>query len=476
MKKIITVAYLMLIISVLFAFGASAAIVAGDACGENLAWSFDDDGTFTITGSGPMMDYDYNIPWKAYKRQIKNLIIADGVTSIGNRAFSGCTGLKTIVIPKSVKSIGDEAFRGCSGLASVELNDGLKIIGTSAFSHCTAISSVKLPASVIKMGDSVFLGCTTLKSITMQYGLTNIGDSAFWGCTALNSVDIPDSVKSIGDEAFRGCSGLVSVTIPGSVINIGEQAFKYCNALSYVMMHDGVNNIGDEAFSSCESLVSADIPKSVNNIGNGAFKGCVGLASVVIPDNISKIGDDTFWWCTGLVSVYIPAKVTNISKSAFGACTSLKEVSGAKGSFAEAFAKENGYTFIQVGEALFDTLIILTINDKKAIVNGDVVTNDVEPILENSRTMLPARFVAETLGASVSWNDKKQMVSIKDSSTTIEIVIGENNALVNGKTKKLDAPAFLRNSRTYTPVRFICESLGAKVEWVEETQRVIITK
>ena len=90
--------------------------------------------------------------------------------------------------------------------------------------------------------------------------------------------------------------------------------------------------------------------------------------------------------------------------------------------------------------------------------------------------MLPARFVAENLGATVSWNDAEQKVVIKNDTATVEIVIGSNTAYVNGEAKTLDAPAFLRNSRTYTPVRFICESLGAEVQWKEATQQVIITK
>ena len=116
------------------------------------------------------------------------------------------------------------------------------------------------------------------------------------------------------------------------------------------------------------------------------------------------------------------------------------------------------------------------INESKAVVTGTFITNDVAPILENGRTMLPARFVAENLGATVSWNDEKQMVTIKNNTTTIEIVIGSSTAYVNGNPQTLDSPAFLREFRTYTPVRFICESLGADVKWIEETQQVVITK
>lgn len=120
--------------------------------------------------------------------------------------------------------------------------------------------------------------------------------------------------------------------------------------------------------------------------------------------------------------------------------------------------------------------IILTIGSTKATVFGQTAYNDVAPVLENARTMLPARFVAENLGASVSWVDETQTVIIEKDSIYIEIIIGSSYAYVNGEPVYLDSPAFLRNSRTYTPVRFICESLGAKVDWDDAKQQVIITK
>ena len=120
--------------------------------------------------------------------------------------------------------------------------------------------------------------------------------------------------------------------------------------------------------------------------------------------------------------------------------------------------------------------IILTIGKKDATVFGDSKLNDVAPILRNSRTMLPARFVAESLGADVFWVDAEQKVIIKKDDIEILIYIGSTKAYVNGKEEFLDSPAFLENERTYTPLRFVAEKLGAKVYWEEETQNVIIEK
>ena len=126
--------------------------------------------------------------------------------------------------------------------------------------------------------------------------------------------------------------------------------------------------------------------------------------------------------------------------------------------------------------------IILTIGKKDASVFGKIKTNDVAPRIVNDRTMLPVRFVAESLGAVVEWNGDKQLVTINgknlktNEDVTILITIGAEYAVVNGENVKLDSPAFIENDRTYTPIRSISEHLGASVEWLENEHKVIITK
>ena len=120
--------------------------------------------------------------------------------------------------------------------------------------------------------------------------------------------------------------------------------------------------------------------------------------------------------------------------------------------------------------------IILTIGEKAALVFGETKYNDVAPVIKNDRTMLPARFVAENLGAKVEWDEEKRLVTITGKDVTILITIGSDTATVNGRKVKLDSPAFIENNRTYTPIRFISEELGATVEWIESEQKVVITK
>ncbi len=119
---------------------------------------------------------------------------------------------------------------------------------------------------------------------------------------------------------------------------------------------------------------------------------------------------------------------------------------------------------------------VLTIDEKDADVFGEKASNDVAPKIVKDRTMLPARFVAEKLGATVEWNGEKQEVTVKSDDVTIVITIGAKTALVNDKEVKLDSPAFIENDRTYTPIRFISESLGATVNWNGATEQVVITK
>ncbi len=123
-----------------------------------------------------------------------------------------------------------------------------------------------------------------------------------------------------------------------------------------------------------------------------------------------------------------------------------------------------------------EEVMILTIDEHNAHVFGEEKANDVAPVIRNDRTMLPARFVAENLGAEVAWDEEARKVTITKGDIVIEITIDAETAIVNGEEVKLDSPAFIENDRTYTPIRFIAEALGAKVFWNGETQKVTIVK
>jgi len=127
-------------------------------------------------------------------------------------------------------------------------------------------------------------------------------------------------------------------------------------------------------------------------------------------------------------------------------------------------------------EGVSADIFALVIEEKTASVFGEIKENDVEPIIRNDRTMLPARFVAENLGAEVEWDGEARVVTVKSEDVEIKLTIDSAIATVNGVEETLDSPAFIENDRTYTPVRFIAEKLGATVDWDADLKMVKIAK
>ena len=322
----------LMIASLLPATALAADIVDSGTCGAEVTWTLDSDGVLTISGTGAMKEYDpYKAPWYGSSSRVKSAVIAEGVTSIGGKAFLDCTSLTSVTIPDSVTSIGSGAFSYCKSLTSVTIPDSVTSIGSSAFSYCKSLTSVTIPNSVTSIGGAAFNGCSSLTSVTIPDSVTSIGEWAFFGCSSLTSVTIPDSVTSIGEYAFYNCSSLTSVTIPNSVTSIGEYAFYNCSSLTSVAIPDSVTSIGEYAFYNCRSLTSVTIPDSVTSIGDDAFSNCKSLTSVTIPDSVTSIGDFAFSYCESLTSVTIPDSVTSIGDAAFASCTSLTGIWVAEG-------------------------------------------------------------------------------------------------------------------------------------------------
>jgi len=269
---------------------------------------------------------------------LTSVIIPNSVTNIGNSAFLDCSGLTSVhitdiaawcrisfynaysnplsyahhlfidgkeitdlVIPNSVTSIGDFAFYGCSGLTSVIIPNSVTSIGNYAFSRCSGLTSVTIPNSV-----------------------TSIGEYAFEYCSGLTSITIPNSVTSIGRSAFANCSGLTSVTIPNSVTSIGRSAFANCSGLTQVTLNS--NDIVSKSYSSSSTIGSIFgsqvkeyiLGDDVTSIGSYAFRGCSGLTSIEIPNSVTSIGDYAFQRCSGLTEVYCNAEnIPTTSRNAF---------------------------------------------------------------------------------------------------------------------------------------------------------------
>lgn len=329
----------------------NAAEATSGTCGKNLTWTLDADGTLTISGTGAMYNYNQNnrVPWPS---TIKKIFLTDGITSIGNYAFKGCSLLNRIYIPNSVTSIGQLAFYGCSNLNSISIPNFVTSIGKYAFGHCSALTnvnisnisnslisigdyafeycssltSIHIPNSVNYIGCFAFEHCSSLRSINISTSMISIERSTFLDCSSLANINIPDSVTSIGQASFQQCSSLTSIDIPNSVTSIRNSAFLMCSNLTNINIPNSVTSIGQDAFSHCSSLDNVNIPNSVTYIRDCVFRYCSSLTSINIPKSVTSIGRRSFEGCTSLTNISIPNSVTHISDWAFLSCTSLSDI------------------------------------------------------------------------------------------------------------------------------------------------------
>lgn len=275
---------------------------------------------------------------------LTSISIPDGVTHIGYNAFYNCSNLTSISIPNSVTHIGYYAFGDCLRLTNISIPDSVTNIGNLAFSYCTSLTSISIPISVTIIGSEVFSECFSLKSISIPNSVTDIGEFAFYKCTSLTSVSIPDSVMRIEDGAFSGCTSLTNIRIPNSTTRIGWYSFSDCIGLTYISIPDSVTRIGGFSFYNCANLISVSIPDSVTSIESSAFRSCTGLTSVNIPDSVKSIESLAFCDCTSLTSINIPNSVKSIGNGAFSNCPNLT-IYGEAGSYAERYANNHSIPF-----------------------------------------------------------------------------------------------------------------------------------
>lgn len=239
-------------------------------CGENvtatLSSNNDGDGTYTltITGDGPMANYDGSsddsrAPWYEKIQNITRLIVGDGVTTLGD----------DILYYGYYDYSSNESHYFYSNLREVKLPDGLTYIGKRAFCESPDLIEVKIPSTV-----------------------TKIEQSAFSECTGLKEIELPPQLEEIGTYSFYGCSGLTEISIPSSVKTIRSGAFKRCTSLESVTLSEGIREIGTEAFM-LTNLKSLNIPKSVKKLGYHILFNCFHVAYVKIeaPSQLEETAD-----------------------------------------------------------------------------------------------------------------------------------------------------------------------------------------
>ena len=359
------------------AIPAGEEIVSGQ-CGEGLTWTLNrTTQTLTIEGQGKMQEYaswwnapwtDY-APWNDYRDEITAVVIGEGITEIGNRAFDTFENLQSVQLPSSLRSIGMQAFYRCN-LQSVQLPEGLRYIAPFAFAG-NALTELTLPDSLRYVYRGAFQGMESLQSVTIGpatrlnlystepiftgtnvtiHGYTNSAaeDYARISGYEFQSVGTLEwtSEGQCGDDVYYQLNrdtGLLRINGSGAMWDFngtwmeGENAALWdenCELppwsqerenIYVVVIGDGVTSVGGSAFENCPWLWDVSFGSTVERIGFQAFLNA-GFEVLVLPDNITDINGCAFNWCPNLRVVELPAQLPELYRDAFADCESLQEL------------------------------------------------------------------------------------------------------------------------------------------------------
>lgn len=254
--------------------------------------------------------------------------ITYNVTEIADYAFYRMKDLQSVIVPASVTKIGEKAFEGSKNLVSVAFASGSKLstIGGRAFFGCTKLDNLTMPNSVTSVGPSVFQDCKGMHRVGISTGLTELSNSMFRGCSVLNNVVLPSGLTSISQNAFRECSVLDNVTLPAGIKVIENSVFRDCKGMTGIKLNSGLSMIDEYAFAGTESLGSIALPANMASLQAHAFQGS-GLRSISIPASVQGVGADCFNSCKTLRAVSFAAtRPISVGHSAFDGCAVLDSV------------------------------------------------------------------------------------------------------------------------------------------------------
>ena len=230
------------------------------------------DEVFEYTGEGCVVPKDVTIvrfhPSVTYVKgetlhgckQLRKVILNDGLQKIGWSTFSYCTSLLSITFPSTVTEVGSYAFCNCVNLSEVLFNEGLQKIREDTFRDCTSLSSITIPSNVTEIRTMAFCSCVNLREVQLNEGLQKIWVSAFRNCKLLSSIKLPSTITEIGSCAFADCDSLREVVLNEGLQKIGMQAFHDCNNLREVVFRGVPREIGYAIFSNCASLERVIFP------------------------------------------------------------------------------------------------------------------------------------------------------------------------------------------------------------------------
>lgn len=299
----------------------------------------------TVIGGYPV----YGVSGFYNNNRLTKVTIPEGVRHLAG--FENCINLTNIVLPASLTSISDTAFSGCTALKKVNA-----VPGSMAYNWAVRRGFIKpedegLTTKVLADGTLEITGYTgridklVIPSEIDGVKVKSIGSYAFKDDDTLESVVIQRGVLRIGFSAFRNCQNLKTIEFPKGLAEIGGYAFVDCSNLTGIKLREGLNSIGVAAFDST-GLLHVEIPEGTKTINDFAFCNCGSLESVYIHEGPSRIELDCFS-CEKLSKIYIPQSVAYIAPDSLGWDNKeLLTIYGRDGSYAQRWAKENGYAFV----------------------------------------------------------------------------------------------------------------------------------
>lgn len=352
-------------------------------------------------------------------RELKEVVIEEGVTEIGVDAFSVCTSLETVTLPESLQKIGEKAFSYCTSLKTINIPDSVNVIGPKAFFFCKSLTSIDIPEGITEIGYATFGYAENLATVNIPTSVTRIGDFAFQNC-GFTSMNVPATVKELGESAFSTCRSLENVTVPAETVS--KKAFYFCDSLKNVTLTSDVKTIGEEAFRQCTSLENIEIPSSVTELGTCAFKNCFALKTAVIKGGTvkgSSVTEATFYNCKALETLVISDNATlDASFNAQYSKPTLKTVKIGKGEIGiSAFngcpnlaTVELGDGVTSIGKNAFLRCTALT-----SITIGDRVTSIGDSAFNGCTALEAANIGSGSIGAS----------AFQDCSRLADVTLGD---------------------------------------------------
>lgn len=333
----------------------------------SLQYSFiQQDFELIISGTGKMNDFASSTskPWQSLTDQIYSVTIEEGVTSIGNYAFSDCPYISLISIPNSVITIGKDSFSNCHSLSIISLPENVESLGDRLFYNCTSLVRIYIPQKVTHIPDYSFYNCCRLITVEFHQKVTSIGEFSFYNCTSLNNLTFSKEIKTIPKYSFSHCDSLENFELFDNVTSIGDFAFYGCNGFKSIKISEKVTFIGFASFSNLtrlrlfeidsnneyyefnsnciilkessalnqyiryydENSNFCSIPENVISIQSYAFYYQNKLVSIEIPEGVTEIDDYAFYNCSSLSFLVIPNSVISIKNYAFYNCTSIKNL------------------------------------------------------------------------------------------------------------------------------------------------------